>query len=94
MSKNNKDEVFSWEIDEWTVGLVSAQHYFTDHDGMKKFTLMIVLSNKMETPDRVKDLLSKRYKSVIITPDKGNADSLQLSFTNIDLDEQGEEMTD
>jgi len=94
MPKNKKEEWFKWKIDEWSMGKISVQEYFTNDDGSETLRLEISVPSKMGTPDRVKNLLLKNYKSVILTPDKGNVDFLQLSFTNIDLDEKEEEMTD
>lgn len=83
MPKNNKKEWFDWKWYEWSMGEVLVKKHLTNSDGSETLKLEVLIPKKMGTPSRIKKLIAKNYKSVLITPDKGNTNFLQLSFTNI-----------
>lgn len=90
MAKNKKEEWFNWKSSEWMMGKVMFKHHFTDKNGNGMFPLKVVIPKEdMECAgSHLKKLMTKKYKSVIFTPDKGNTKFLQLSFTNIPLEEK------
>lgn len=94
MAEKNKDDLFDWKMNEWTMGNIETQGYFIDRDGNEILQLEVIVPSNMKTEGHLRHLLTKDYKSVIITPDAKQKDYLQISFTDIDIDEDDKEMTD
>ncbi len=85
MTKNKKAGWFNWPSNKWTMGEILVQKYSNDNDGNKILKLEILVPKKIKfIGSHLKKLLAKDYKSVLVTPDKGNTDFLQLSFTDIE----------
>lgn len=94
MAEKNKDDLFNWKMGEWTMGQIETQGYFIDRDGNEILQLEVIVPSNMKTEGHLKSLLTRDYKSVIITPDAKQKNYLQISFTDIDLEKEEEEMTD